>query len=70
MNSYIDNFEGIWKDKTGNFLKVKVIDDYHCSVTFIPSGQETPLRRPWFNDQPATGMIGSYDPQYGSSIIY
>ena len=68
INSYIENFEGIWKDKTGNCLEIKVIDDYHCSVTFISSGQETPLRRPWFNDQAAADMIGSYDPQYGPSL--
>ena len=68
MNSYIDNFEGVWKDKMGNCLEIKVIDDCHCSVTFISSGQKTPLRRPWFNDQPATEMIGSYDPQHGPSL--
>ena len=68
MNTYIENFEGIWKDKTGNCLEIKVIDDYHCSVTFISSGQEVPLRRPWFNDQAAADMIGSYDPQYGPSL--
>ena len=68
MNSYIDNFEGVWKDKMGNCLEIKVIDDYHCTVTFKSGDQETPLRRPWFNDQPAIDMIGTYDPQYGPSL--
>ncbi len=68
MNSYIDNFEGVWKDKIGNCLEIKVIDNHHCSVTFISSGQKTPLRRPWFNDQPAKDMIGSYDPRHGPSL--
>jgi len=68
MDSYINNFEGVWKDETGNCLEIKAIDDFHCSVTFISSGQETPLRRPWFNDQPAIDMIGSYDPHYGPSL--
>jgi len=68
MNTYIDNFEGVWKDKKGNCLEIKVLDDYHCSVTFISSGQQKPLLRPWFNDQPASDMIGSYDPQYSPSL--
>ncbi len=68
MYSYIDNYEGIWEDKVGNTLVIDGVDEHHCTVTFIPDGQDTPLLRPWLKQKPATDMIGTYDPQYGSAV--
>ena len=68
MSSFIENYSGIWKDKTGNRLAIKMIDDRHLSVTFTASGEDKPLCRSWLNDKPADGMIGSYYPENDSSI--
>ncbi len=68
LNSFIENYCGIWKDSKGNRLSIELIDDTHVSVTFTASGNDKPICRPWANNQPASGMIGSYDPEYGSSL--
>jgi len=68
MNSYINYYCGKWKDDAGNLLAIEPIDDTHVSVTYVRSDDNHPMLRPWLDQMPATGMIGSYDPGFGPSM--
>lgn len=68
MHSYINNYCGKWKDDAGNLLTIVPIDDTHVSVTYVKTGDNHPMLRPWLNGTPATDMIGSYDPGFGPSL--
>ena len=68
MDSYIYNYCGQWKDREGNMLFIDPINDRHVSVTYVRSGADGPLLRPWLANIPASKMIGSYDPAWGPSL--
>lgn len=68
VNSYIYNFCGEWKDTEGNMLFIEPIDDRHVYVTYVRSGEDKPLLRPWLDNLPASKMIGSYDPAWEPSL--
>lgn len=68
INSYIYNYCGKWKNREGNTLFIEPIDEKQVYVTFVKSGENEPLLRPWLDNMPASKMIGSYDPEWGSSL--
>ncbi len=61
VNSYIYNYCGEWKDREGNMLFIEPMDNGHVYVTYVRSGEDGPLLRPWLGNIPASKMIGSYD---------
>lgn len=68
MDSYIYNYCGLWKDKEGNKLFIEPVDDTKVYVTYVKTGENEPLLRPWLNNMPASKMIGSYHPEWGPSL--
>lgn len=68
MNSYIYNYCDKWKDGEGNALFIEPIDERQVYVTYVKSGENRPLLRPWFDNMQASKMIGSYDPERGPSL--
>lgn len=68
MHSYITNFCGEWKDREGNKLLIEPVNHEHVYVTYVRSGDDKPLLRPWFDNMPASKMIGSYDPAWEPSL--
>lgn len=68
LDSYIYNYCGQWKDKEGNILFIEPIDERKVYVTYVKSGENEPLLRPWLNNMPASKMIGAYHPESGPSL--
>jgi len=69
LDSYIYNFCGEWKDPEGNTILIEAIDETQVHVTYVKSGENEPLLRPWINNMPASKMIGRYCPEWGPSLI-
>jgi hypothetical protein len=68
VDLYIYNYCGEWRDKEGNTLSIEPIDERQVYVTYVKSGENEPLLRPWFNNMPASKMIGRYHPEWGPSL--
>jgi hypothetical protein len=68
LDSYINNYCGQWKDREGNILFIEPIDEKQVYVTYVKSGENEPLLRPWLNNMPASKMIGTYHPEWGPSL--
>jgi hypothetical protein len=69
LDSYIENYCGIWNSESGNRIEISLKHDEVVSVNFYQAGEDTPMLRPWLNDSPAAGMIGTLDPEGGSLDI-
>jgi hypothetical protein len=68
LDSYIYNYCGQWKDREGNILFIESISETQVYVTYVKSGENEPLLRPWLNNMPASKMIGTYHPEWGPSL--
>lgn len=68
MDLYINNYCGQWKDREGNMLFIEPMNDRHVYVTYVRSGEDEPLLRPWLGNVPASKMVGSYDPAWEPSL--
>jgi hypothetical protein len=49
-------------------LFIEPIDDRHVHVTYVKSGENKPMLRPWLGNMPASKMIGCYDPAWEPSL--
>lgn len=49
-------------------LFIEPMNDRHVYATYIRSGDDRPLLRPWLGNIPAHKMVGSYDPSWGPSL--
>lgn len=67
-DSYIYNYCGKWRDSEGNTILIEQIDERQVYVTYVKSGEDKPLLRPWINNMPASKMIGRYHPERGPSL--
>jgi hypothetical protein len=65
---YIYNYCGKWRDMEGNTILIEAIDERQVYVTYVRSGEDKPLLRPWINNMPASKMIGRYHPEWGPSL--
>jgi hypothetical protein len=69
LNSYIENYCGFWRSESGNRMEISLNQDETVSVNFYRAGENIPMLRPWLNDSPAVGMLGTLDPEGGSLDI-
>lgn len=69
MDSYIENYCGSWRSKSGNRIEISLKEAGLVSVNFYRAGESTPMQRPWLNDKPAEDMIGQLDPEGGTLDI-
>lgn len=68
LDSYIYNYCGKWQDSEGNTIFIEPIDERQVYVSYVKSGEDKPLLRPWINNIPASKMIGRYHPELGPSL--
>lgn len=68
MNPYMNIFCGEWKNKEGSILFIEAIDEEQVHVTYVKSNEKEPLLRPWFDNLPASKMIGVYGPEWDPSL--
>jgi len=69
LDSYIENYCGIWISESGNRIEISLKQDEVVSVNFYRAGENTPMLRQWLNDSPAAGMLGTLNPEGGSLDI-
>lgn len=69
MDSYINNYCGSWRSKSGNRIEISFKEAEFVSVNFYRAGENAPMPRPWLHDKPAAGMLGTLDPEGGTLDI-
>ncbi len=69
MSSYIENYCGSWKNKSGNRLEISLNANETVAVNFYRAGEDSPMLRPWLNNIPAENMLGTLHPEGGSLDI-
>ncbi|PKI16309.1 hypothetical protein [Colwellia sp. 12G3] len=50
-------------------MEISLNQDETVSVNFYRARENIPMVRPWLNDSPAVGMLGTLDPEGGSLDI-
>jgi len=68
MNSYINNYEGNWENKSGKHLHISALNETTAKVSLFLGDALEPIIRPWFNNKPMIDMNAYYYPEAEPSI--
>lgn len=65
-DSWINTYEGSWRDSEGYTLVIRIVDDENAIVDFLKNG--VPIARPWLQNVPCTKLKASYEPMEGPEL--
>ena len=68
MNSFIENYCGCWKSKSGYSLNIVLNPDETVNVSFRRADEDGAMLRPWLKNSPAVDMLGRLDSE-GSGTL-